>query len=35
MSQEFALAHAQAGTGPTVNFSGRWVNELQSKMTLN
>jgi hypothetical protein len=34
MLQEKTLARAKRGTGSPVDFSGTWVNELQSKMAL-
>lgn len=34
MRHEHALQRALKGTGPTVDFSGTWANELQSEMTL-
>jgi len=32
MLHEKSLARAKAGTGETVDFSGTWLNELQSKV---
>ncbi len=34
MLHEKALARALSGTGTTVDFSGRWVNELRSEVVL-
>jgi hypothetical protein len=34
MLQEKALARAIAGTGTSIDFSGKWKNELTSTMTL-
>lgn len=34
MSHAIALSGALAGTGPNVDFSGAWKNELTSTMTL-
>jgi hypothetical protein len=34
MRQEKALARAKPGTGTTIDFSGTWLNELGSTMTL-
>ncbi|PHV13143.1 avidin/streptavidin family protein [Chitinimonas sp. BJB300] len=34
MRQEHALEHALAGTGKVIDFSGKWVNELESAMTV-
>jgi Avidin family len=34
MSHEKALRRALAGTGPMVDFSGQWKNELSSQMNL-
>jgi hypothetical protein len=34
MQQEKSLARARAGTGKTVDFSGSWVNELGSTVSL-
>jgi Avidin family len=35
MIQEKSLLRARAGTGASVDFSGLWINELKSKMTLS
>src|ERR1700737_4758183 len=34
MLQEKSLGRAKEGTGTSVNFSGTWINELQSTVTL-
>lgn len=34
MQQEMALGRALVGTGPSVDFSGTWKNELTSEMVL-
>jgi len=34
MKVEHSLGHALAGTGPAVDFSGTWKNELGSQMKL-
>ena len=34
MKQEHALGRAASGTAANVDFSGVWINELQSKVTL-
>ncbi|MGQ5525534.1 avidin/streptavidin family protein [Chitinimonas sp. PSY-7] len=34
MRQERALEHALAGTGKVIDFSGKWINELESTMTV-
>jgi hypothetical protein len=34
MLQEKALARAKAGTGTIIDFSGTWINELGSKVSL-
>ena len=34
MKVEFALQRAVAGTAPAVDFTGKWINELNSEMTL-
>lgn len=34
MRVESSLGRALAGTGPIVNFSGTWKNELKSEMTI-
>ncbi|MEY9493769.1 avidin/streptavidin family protein [Bradyrhizobium elkanii] len=34
MLQEKSLGRAQAGTGTSVDFSGTWINELESTATL-
>ncbi|HYR21497.1 MAG TPA: avidin/streptavidin family protein [Chthoniobacterales bacterium] len=35
MLQERSLSRAKAGTGTFVDFSGVWINELKSKMTIS
>ena len=35
MLQEKSIARAKAGSGKTVDFSGTWVNELESRVELD